>query len=394
MADFIPFLLLLLVVSIGLGSLFKVLGLPDVVGAIVAGVIIGPAVFGLISPTPELSAISLLALFFIILQIGIESSSDIFSKNIAFISLFAVTSFIVPFLVMAAGSYYIFRLPYLESISVSLAVSIPSISITSVLLMRSGLMKIEDGKRLLGAVAMSDVIAFIILVSFHREPLTLLIISVSLVAFVIGVYFLDRFLKATSEHIIPRLERLRGPEKEAVVFAIVILMGLGVSSLFEYIGISFVMGAFFSGMVIHRNSVGDQTYDMLKVTFQRINSSFFIPLFFSISGVEMTIIAMSIIPYLVFLLIVTIVVGGYATYRFSQRYMKHISPTVSVGIFGGRGAVGIIIASIALSDGLITDSYYSVAIFATVIMAIAFTFVFDRSMKNGHSILNELKGET
>ncbi len=391
MADFIPLILLLLVVSISLGSLFKAIGLPDVVGAIVAGVIIGPAVFGFITPTSELAAISLLSLFFIILQIGIESSADIFSKSITFISGFAVTSFVVPFLVMAAGSFYLFHLPYLEAISVSLAVSIPSISITSVLLMRSGLIKIEDGQRLLGAVAMSDVLAFIILVSFHRAPLELLIISVSLIAFVIGVYYLDMFLKSTSEHIIPRLDRLNDPEKEAVVFAIIILLGLGISSLFEYIGISFVMGAFFAGLIIHRDSIGDQTYNMVKVTLHRINSSFFIPLFFSISGVEMTIIALSILPYLVFLLIVTIVIGGYAAYKFSQRYMKHISPTVSVGIFGGRGAVGIIIASIALSDGLMTESYYSVAIFATVIMAIAFTFVFDRSLKNGKLDLKVLK---
>lgn len=391
MADFIPFLLLLLVVSIGFGSLFKAIGLPDVVGAIVAGIIIGPAVLGLIGPTPELSAISLLALFFIILQIGIESSSDIFSKNMVFISGFAASCFIVPFLVMAAGSLLVFKLPYYEAISVSLSVSIPSISITSVLLMRSGLMKIDDGQKLLGAVAMSDVIAFIILVSFHRPPLALLVISVSLVVFVIGVYFLDKFLKATSEHIIPRLDRLRDPEKEAVVFAIIILVGLGVSSLFEYIGISFVMGAFFSGLIIHRDSVGEQTFGMLKVTFQRINSSFFIPLFFSISGVELTVVALSIIPYMIFLLLVTIVIGGYAAYKFSQRYMKHISPTVSVGIFGGRGAVGIIIASIALSDGLMTETYYSAAIFATVIMAIAFTFVFDRSLKNGKGDLRILR---
>lgn len=381
MSDFIPAILLLLVVSIGLGSLFKAIGLPDVVGAIVAGVIIGPAVFGLIAPTPELSVISLLALFFIILQIGIESSSDIFSRNIGFISGFAVASFIVPFLVMATGSYFIFRLPYFEAISVALSVSIPSISITSVLLLRSGLIKTEDGRRLLGAVAMSDVIAFIILVSFYRPPLTLLVISMSLVAFVIGLYFFDKFLKATSEHIIPRLDRLKDPEKEAVIFAIIILMGLGVSTLFEYIGISFVMGAFFSGLIIHRTSVGEQTYSMLKVTLQRINSSFFIPLFFSISGVEMTIIALTVIPYLLFLLTVTIVVGGYAAYKFSQHYMKHISPSVSVGIFGGRGAVGIIIASLALSDGWMSEEYYSVAIFATIIMAIIFTFVFDRAVK-------------
>lgn len=374
-------ILLLLVVALGLSSVFKIIGLPDLVGAIIAGIIVGPAVLGIISPTPELASISSLALFFIILQIGIESSSDIFSKNISYILVFAITSFLVPFIIMAAGSYFIFRVPYLEAVSTSLAVSIPSISITSVLLVKSGLIKSEDGMRLLGGVAMSDVLAFIILVSFHRSIGTILIVSSSLAVFVLALYFLDTYLKSKSEHLIFRLDGILNSEREAVIFAIVILMGLAVSYFFEYIGITFVMGAFFSGLIIHQNSVGESTYGVLKRTFQRINTSFFIPLFFSISGVDLAAISLSVFPYMLFLILLTSAVGGFAAYQFSKRFMKTTSPSVSLGIFGGRGAVGIIIASIALSDGFLSDRYYSSAIFATIIMAIAFSFVFERAMK-------------
>ncbi len=381
MFDLITSILFLLVVAIGLGAIFNNFGLPEVVGAIIAGILLGPAVSGLILPSSELSTISLLALFFIILQIGIEASSDIFSKNVKYVTGFAVFSFIIPFLVMSLGSFYIFRLPYLEAVSVSLAVSIPSISITSVLLVRSGLIKMDDGLRLLGGVAMSDTIAFIILASFHRPVSTIIIVSASLAAFMILVYFLDVFLKSRSEKIRLRFGHLTTTEKEGVIFAAVIMMGLAVSSLFEYIGITFVLGAFFSGLIIHQNSVGEQTYGVLKRTFQRINSSFFIPLFFSISGLEMTLIPVSYLPYLVFLVVVTASIGGFAAYQFSRRYMKNITPRVSLGIFGGRGAVGIIIASIALSNGFIGSKDYSVAIFATIIMAISFTSVFERSLR-------------
>ena len=378
-------ILLLLVVALGLSSVFKIIGLPDLVGAIIAGIIVGPAVFGIISPTPELASISSLALFFIILQIGIESSSDIFSKNFSYILVFAITSFLVPFILMAAGSYYIFKVPYLEAVSTSLAVSIPSISITSVLLVKSGLIKSEDGMRLLGGVAMSDVLAFIILVSFHRSLFTILIVSSSLAIFVLALYFLDNYLKSKSEHLIFRLDGIMNSEGEAVIFAVIILMGLAVSYFFEYLGITFVMGAFFSGLIIHQNSVGESTYGILKRTFQRINSSFFIPLFFSISGVDLAAISLSIFPYMLFLILLTAAVGGFAAYQFSKRFMKTTSPSISLGIFGGRGAVGIIIASIALSDGFLSDKYYSSAVFATIIMAIAFSFVFERAMKR-HTI--------
>ncbi len=381
MLDLITSILLLLVVAIGLGTVFNNFGLPEVVGAIIAGILLGPAVSSIIFPSSELSTISLLALFFIILQIGIEASSDIFSKNIKYVTGFALTSFLVPFLVMSAGSIFIFNLSYLGAISVSLSVSIPSISITSVLLVRSGLIKIDDGLRLLGGVAMSDTIAFIIFVSFHRPVSTIIVVSTSLAILMVMLYFLDVFLKARFERIGSRFDKLTTSEREALIFAAVILMGLAVSSLFEYIGITFVLGAFFSGLIIHQNSVGEETYGVLKRTFQRINSSFFIPLFFSISGLEMTLIPLSLIPYLVFLVAVTASIGGFAAYQFSKHYMKDITPRVSLGIFGGRGAVGIIIASIALSKSFIDTTYYSVAIFATIVMALSFTFIFESSLK-------------
>ncbi len=381
MPDLITSILLLLVVAIGLGTIFNNFGLPEVVGAIIAGILLGPAVSSIILPSSELSTISLLALFFIILQIGIEASSDIFTKNIKYVTGFALTSFLVPFLVMSAGSIFLFNLSYLGAVSVSLSVSIPSISITSVLLVRSGLIKMDDGLRLLGGVAMSDTIAFIIFVSFHRPVSTIIVVSTSLAIFMVLLYFLDVFLKARSERIRSRFDKLTTSQKESLIFAAVILMGLAVSSLFEYIGITFVLGAFFSGLIIHQNSVGEETYGVLKRTFQRINSSFFIPLFFSISGLEMTLIPISLIPYLVFLVAVTASIGGFAAYQFSKRYMKNITPRVSLGIFGGRGAVGIIIASIALSKSFIDPTYYSVAIFATIVMALSFTFIFESSLK-------------
>lgn len=385
MGDLITSILILLAVAIGLGEVFNLIGLPEIVGPIVAGIVLGPLILGFVTPSPELSTISSLSLFFIILQIGIESSSDIFSKNIKYVILFAICSFLVPFIAMGIGSFYIFRLPYLEAVNISLSVSIPSISISSVLLVKSGLIKMEDGLRLLGGVAMSDAIAFIIFVSFHRPFLIIAIDSTALAAFIFVIYVLDVYIKSKSDHIISILSKLTDIEKEGMIFAIVIVIGLAVSSLFEYIGITFVLGAFFSGLIIHQNSVGEQTYGVLKRTFGRINSSFFIPMFFSISGLNVSIISANLLPLLLFLIITTSSIGGFMAYYISRKYMKKISPGVSVGIFGVRGAVGIIIASLGLSDRFITTADYSLAIFATVIMAICFTFVFEYSLKKGEA---------
>jgi Kef-type K+ transport systems, membrane components len=282
---------------------------------------------------------------------------------------------------MSAGSFFLFHLPYLVSVSLSLSVSIPSISITSVLLVKSGLIKIEDGSRLLGGVALSDVIGFIIFVSFHRPADLFLVDFLSLLTFIVVLYFLDMYLTSRSDKLVKWFGKMRSAKKEGVIFALVIVMGLAVSSMFEVIGITFVLGAFFSGLIIHKNTVGNYVSGVLSRTFQRINSSFFIPIYFSISGLSVSRIPFSLYPYAIFLIIISASVGGFAAYQFSKHHMDKISPSVTLGIFGGRGAVGIIIASLALSNGFINNTYYSIAIFATVVMAIAFTFVFERAME-------------
>ncbi|MEM3363111.1 MAG: cation:proton antiporter, partial [Thermoplasmatales archaeon] len=168
-------------------------------------------------------------------------------------------------------------------------------------------------------------------------------------------------------------------KRESLLFAIVILMGFAVSSLFEYIGLTFVLGAFFSGLIIHGRTVGERAHGILMRTFSRINNSFFIPLFFGLSGILVTRISLNLIPATIFFILITSIVGGTFTYLIAKKYLKGRAIT-AVGIFGARGAVGVIIASISLSRGLINNDLYTSAILATVVMAIVFSFIFNLSI--------------
>ncbi|MEM3206063.1 MAG: cation:proton antiporter [Thermoplasmatales archaeon] len=364
--------------AIGFGELLKTVKLPEIVGAIIAGIILGPALLKILSPNNELSAISTIALFFIILQIGIEESTDIFSFSLHYMVRFASLSFIVPLIIMTIGGNVLFHIHFLQSFATSLAIAIPSISIVSVLLVTSGLIETDDGRRLLGGVAFSDLIAFVILSSIKNSIQGIVVIAASLTAFIILLYILDRYLKIRSQGLIERAENFI-EKRESLLFAIVILMGFAVSSLFEYIGLTFVLGAFFSGLIIHGRTVGERAHGILMRTFSRINNSFFIPLFFGLSGILVTRISLNLIPATIFFILITSIVGGTFTYLIAKKYLKGRAIT-AVGIFGARGAVGVIIASISLSRGLINNDLYTSAILATVVMAIVFSFIFNLSI--------------
>jgi Kef-type K+ transport system membrane component KefB len=86
-------ILIVLAVALLLGELFERFRLPSVVGEILSGMIIGPSVLGLVVANDALSAISSIALFFIIFHIGFEMKTQMIKGRIRVASLFSLTSF-------------------------------------------------------------------------------------------------------------------------------------------------------------------------------------------------------------------------------------------------------------------------------------------------------------
>ena len=150
-------ILLLLIIAFVLGELFERYGLPSVVGEILAGLILGPAVLNLVQPGATFSAIAEISLFFIILYIGIEATTDTFRANFGKSLSFSATSFFIPVIIMILVSHYVLDLSYFQSIIVSIAVGVPSISIISVLIKDNGLLHMHTGDVILASVIITDV---------------------------------------------------------------------------------------------------------------------------------------------------------------------------------------------------------------------------------------------
>lgn len=364
---------LLLLIALILGEVFEKFHFPAIVGELMAGFILGPALLGLVSMNEVFSGLSEIALFFLILLIGIEVTTDTlvnhYRKGIAF----TFASFIAPLVVMIVVSQFLLGLSEPESLLVSMTVTVPSISIASVLLRNYSLLKLESGHVFLASVIITDMVAFAIL-SAVISPDKIYFDVTGLVLLLVVLFVVDHFIRKHSKNVTNLFERLHARERgEKVIFGAIIVSGLVISSVLEIIGITFVLGAFFAGIIISEVVVGSELHNILVSTLNRLNDSFFIPIFFSIAGVEMVFPSMGDGFVLLVLILLSAGIGGTLNYVLSRKYITEVPPRTTVGFLGSRGSVGIIIATIAYNSGYINSSDYSIAIFATLILSLVFT---------------------
>lgn len=364
---------LLLLMALILGELFERFNFPAIVGELLTGFILGPAVLGLVSMNEVFYGLSEIALFFLVLVIGIEVTTETLVKYHRHGILFTFSSFIAPLIVMILASHFLLGMGEPEALIVSMTIAVPSISIVSVLLRNFKLLKLDSGHVFLSSVIITDIIAFAVL-SAVISPDKIYIDVPGLLVLLILIFVADYFIHRNSRAVLSMFEKLHARERgEKVIFGAIIVVGLIISSILEIIGITFVLGAFFAGIMISEVVIGSELHNMLVSTLNRLNDSFFIPIFFSIAGVEMVLPQASVLIKLAVFLGIPVGIGAPLNYYFSRKYIRDVPPRTTVGVLGSRGSVGIIIATIAYKAGFLQSSLYSVIIFATLILSLVFT---------------------
>ncbi|BAB59538.1 Na+/H+ antiporter [Thermoplasma volcanium GSS1] len=367
-------LLILLFVSMLLGVLFSKFKIPDVVAYILTGVLVGNGFLKIVSPSVPISDIESVSLFFIILAIGVEANTEYIYGNVRRSIILTISSFIAPSMLGFLYLQAVAHLPIIPAFVLSMSVGVPSISIISVLLMRYDLLKLNAGRLILSSVVLTDTSAFIILSSTYESVTKVLISFGFVVLFLFAIWLFDILIRRRAGRIIEWISRRETDNNmEYILFSLVIIAGLLVSTLFEFIGITYVLGAFYAGILIHEASIGQKYHKIILNTIKRINDSFFIPLFFSIAGISMILPKISI--FMIFLPALLILMGasGGLTYLVSHRLIRSLEPIKVVSILGGRGAVGVIIATIAFQSGIIDVAVYSLALIGTVIFSLVMT---------------------
>lgn len=373
----IPALLLALAAMLAgaklLGDLCELLGQPAVLGELLAGVVLGPSLLGLIDPAdPVLTAFAEIGVIVLLFQIGLETDLAKMAKVGSAAVAVALVGVVVPF----ALGYGVARglgLPPLVDLVMGAALTATSVGITARVLSDLGRLQDPESQVVLGAAVIDDVVGLIILAVVSQivaggGVTALGVGKITLIAF----GFIGLALIVGRRVVPPLFTAISRYGKEPSVPIIALTVAFAVAVLADAVGSALIIGAFTAGLLFAPTPQAHQ----IEKGVVRIGY-FFVPLFFAHVGALVDVRAFGdgrvllVGSLLTACAIVGKVVAGYAPFWFAGRKL-----VIGVGMVP-RGEVGLIFATMGVSTGVLDPKMFA----AVAMMVMVTTFVAPIALK-------------
>lgn len=378
-------ILLLILTGRLLGEALQRIGLPAVMGQLLAGVLLGPSLFGLLWPkgqgavfpnVPEqramLNAVSQVGILLLLLLAGMETDLSLVRKVKRAAASASLAGIAFPF---AAGFLLGQVLPasllpdpghrLIASLFLGTALSISSVKIVAVVIREMDFVRRDIGQVILASAIIDDTIGWIIIAitfglaghgAFNGWVLarsvlgTLLFLALS---FTIGRRLVFKIIRLTNDHFV---------SEAAVVAAILVVMG-AMALITHSIGVATVLGAFVAGILVGQSPILTKEIDG---QIRGITAGLFMPVFFGAAGLhaDLTVLRDPRLLLLTggMLLIATV---GKAAGAFTGGWFGGLRAREAVALATGmnaRGSTEVIVATIGLSMGALSQDLFTMIV--------------------------------
>jgi len=371
-SESIPHLLLvlaaLLVTAKLLGALAQRLGQPSVLGELVAGVLLGGSVFGLLDPTqPAIHALSELGLIVLLFEIGLHTDLRSMAKVAGTATTVGVVGVVVPFALGYAAVTGILGVGQIAALVCAAALTATSIGISARVLSDLGQLKSKEGQVVLGAAVLDDIIGLIVLsvvtsiVAGGSWTVVGVIRTTAIaIGFVVVALTVGRFL---ARPLFSSIETIRAPGTLAVL---ALAFAFLLSSLAATSGSAMILGAFAAGIILN-NTAERVEIERAATTIGHL----LVPVFFASVGaaVELSAFRESGTLAVAGLLIVVGVFGKFVA-GYAPWWFRGNKKLIGVAMIP-RGEVGLIFAQTGLATQAISPSLFS----ALALMVLVTTFL-------------------
>jgi Kef-type K+ transport system membrane component KefB len=348
---------LLLAAKLG-DEVFKRLGQPAVIGEILGGVLVGPAVLGLYEVNTETTLFAEIGVVLLLFQVGVETRLHDLLRVGPTALVVGGMGVVLPF-AAGLGLAALIGEPIAVAVFLAAALTATSVGITSRALGDLGALGTTSGRVILGAAVIDDVLAMLILA--FASGLAAGTVSAGGIAqlLVVAVAFIGVVLLGGTRLLQRRRSLLTDPQFAQTPFLPGMILMLGLAALAASIGLAAIIGAFLAGMVVGESS----EKHALEVEVAPV-AAFFTPFFFGYIGAQVDLAGLASLEVLLLLSVITALavatkfIGAFAGALGLGRARAAL---VGWGMVP-RGEVGIVVAGLGLSAGAIDSELYTVVV--------------------------------
>lgn len=379
-------LTLILLATTIVGHYCTRIGIPAVIGQLLVGVLVGPALLGWVTLTHSLESFAEIGVIILMFIAGLESDLQLLKRYLKPSVLVALMGVLIPVIgTYAVGMFY--HLGTTESLFISVIFAATSVSISVEVLKEMNALNSQEGTTILGAAVVDDVLAVVILSVLvsttgtavgdsAAQSSSLLLTTIEQVIYFAAIYFVVRWLAPYMAKIGERLLIPMGPTLMAIILC------FGMAYVAELVGLSDVVGAFFAGIAISQTTARS-TVDR---HIEPVGYALFIPVFFVSIGLNMDFNGLG--KQLGFIVVLTIVavltkLVGAASGAKLAGFSWGSSTAVGAGMVS-RGEMALIIAQIGYQAKLMSPVRYSAIVAAIIVATLLAPFLLRWTMDRVH----------
>ena len=389
---YVFFLQLVLLVGTArlLGGIANKLRQPPVVGQLVAGVVIGPSVLGQFYPETfdwifsdstvgsVIYGLAWLAVIMVLVVIGYETDLGIITRLRNAALNVSAGALLVPLVVvglvalLTPSSFIGTSGRGLYAAFMALALSVAALPVVAKILQDLGMLRRNFGQVTLAVSMTMDSVGWLILAGLAGiaqegfEPAQLLASLGGLVVFLAVAATLGRWMLNQAMRL-----ALRDGSNLPAALTVSLVAAIGGGAVTHLLGLEAILGAFIVGIIL-----ATLRYQMSEVRYvlEAITDSFFAPIFFAFSGlrVDVTLLASaSAIIWTVVLIVLAVAAKMFGTLVGARRAGLSVREGLALGSgLSALGAMGIVVALVGLSLGVVSPTGYTVIVLAAIVTSL------------------------
>lgn len=374
----------------------KVLGIaterfhmPQVVGALLAGIILGPAVLNVLKETNLLMQLSEIGVIVLMFSAGLEADIHELRKSGKASAVIALFGVIVPLIGGLLIGYMFNRDSViandasasilLQNIFIGIILTATSVSITVEALKEMNKLNTPAGNAILGAAIIDDIlgiVALTIITSLTDSNVSIVTVLLKIVAFFIFSFLAGIAFYKLMKYLMKRYHR---DMRRFVILAFTFCLLMAYCAE-EFFGVADITGAFIAGLIISNT----ERTKYIAERFEVVSYAFLSPIFFASIGLKIVLPAMSfeIVMFAVVLTIIAVLtkILGCGFGSKLCGYTNRESLQIGIGMVS-RGEVALIVASKGQALGLMSSALLGPIIIVVVITTIISPILLKMSFK-------------